>query len=103
MAVKPKRNGPATTEPGNVFQRDAKSSIEGLSKTLILAGTPVTVDLTTTTTAVPHQLGRPYRGFIVIDKTATCDVWRDKTYTSQPATVIPLQASASVTVTLWVF
>lgn len=94
---------PKVREPGSVFQRETRIAISQLDRAPLLQGTLVTATLTTGTTAVPHTLGRPYRGFFVVDKTATCDIWRDASYTSQPATYLPLVSSAAVTVTLWVF
>ena len=76
----------------------------------VVAGALVPITLSTTPKDVAHGLGREYRGWIVVDKNANADVWVDPP-TGTPlvdpnpdrALFIRLDASAAVTVKLWVF
>lgn len=61
------------------------------------------IELETTTVYVPHLLGRVYTGWQVIDLQGDARVWRDTTSTEDTSKFIPLKASATVTVNLWVF
>jgi hypothetical protein len=89
---------------GDQFQRDVRQKVDRLNKNTLIQGVLLTgVELTTATILVPHFLGRPYRGFYVVDKTLAVDVFRDSTVTDQPEVTIPLKASVAATVSLWVF
>lgn len=57
------------------------------------------VSISTSGSQVEHKLGRVPQGWIVMDKTAQGDVWRD----SWDDKVIRLDASANTTINLWVF
>lgn len=57
------------------------------------------VTVTTGTASVAHKLGRTPVGFIVVDKNANADIWT----VSKNNTFLTLDASATVTVSLWVF
>ena len=59
--------------------------------------------LSASTVDVEHKLGRNWRGWYVVDKTADSRVWRDTTSTSSASSHLPLKCSANVTVTLVVF
>jgi len=52
---------------------------------------------------VDHGLGRDPTGFIVLDKQATCDIWRSTTSNSLASLTLLLRSSANVTIKLWVF
>lgn len=67
-------------------------------------------DLKPTVLAIPHGLGRPYRGWIVVRKSAAADVYEAYKPNApelrgdlDPSRVVVLLASQPVTVTLWVF
>lgn len=64
---------------------------------------PQDIVIGTSTTLVSHGLGRSYRGFMVVDQTGNATIWRDSTYTVNKDKFIPLIASSSVTVKLWVY
>lgn len=49
-----------------------------------------------------HRLGRPWRGYLVLARSANAQVW-SQTPGNDASTFLYLQPSASVTVTLWVF
>lgn len=90
-------------EPDDQYQRDNKVAVDGVLSVPLLQGVLVTtVSLTTGTTRVAHNLGRVARGFFIVDATADVRAWRDAT---APASLsfISLKASASATVSLWVF
>ena len=82
------------------YQREARQAIKDLD---VAGSRRLTVKAVVLTTGVvnlvPHQLGRKPVGWLVIDKNAQADVWRDATVaTSQDK--IPLRSSANVTVDL---
>lgn len=52
-----------------------------------------------TTTKIAHKLDRNIRGWIVCDRTAATDIYRDSSDTK----FITLHSSAAATVRLWVF
>jgi len=58
------------------------------------------VALTTATSNVSHKLGRTPVGWLVVDKSADACVWRPS---AADATILPLTASAAVTVKVWIF
>lgn len=64
-------------------------------------GDPIVID--TTTTLVPHGLGRRIVGWHLVDIQGDARVWRDTTSTANDELFLPLKASASVTIKLWVF
>lgn len=67
-----------------------------------LDGTLLTnVQLTTAETNVGHKLGRKPIGWIIVRKNANAEVWEPSSL--YPASFIQLQASANVTIDLWVF
>lgn len=55
-----------------------------------------------TVTSVPHGLGRPWRGFIVVNRNADVRVWAQAPG-SDAGALIKLVASSTATVSLWVF
>ena len=68
----------------------------------LLDGTLLTnVVLSTTATKVEHKLRRPVQGWIVVRKNAAADIFEPNR--DLPTTFLTLQASAAVTVDLWVF
>lgn len=70
----------------------------------ILGGNEVKdVVIGTSTTLVPHELARSYQGWHLLDIQGDARVWRDTTSTADNTKFLPLKASASVTVSLWVF
>lgn len=81
------------------YQREAREAIKALdapgSRRLTVKGQA----LSGTTTLVRHGLGRIPVGWLIIDKTAQADVWRDTTQ-AMTNDIIPLKASGAVTVDL---
>jgi len=55
------------------------------------------------TQSIYHGLGRAFVGWIVVDKDAASDVFKDTTAPDSPTLSIPLQAVSNVNVTLYVF
>lgn len=95
---------PVVRDKEDLFQRAVREGFVELNALVPLDGVFLPgISLLTTQVRVPHRLGRPYRGFLVMDKTVTGDIWRDPTYTSRIAFEIPLLASVAMTVSLWVF
>jgi hypothetical protein len=57
----------------------------------------------TTTVDIPHLLGRSYQGWHLLDIDADARVWRDSTSSANSSKFLPLKASASATIKIWVF
>lgn len=96
-------------KPLRVFENaDHQRALDHLGSALANVQRSVVVDgnllegvaLSTTDTEVHHGLGRKPRGWVVVDQDADARVWRSVASTSSTLT---LQASASVTINLWVF
>ncbi len=73
-----------------------------------LNGHEVPLVLTTTPKDVAHKLGRAYRGWFIIDRNADARIWVDPAVAGvdpnvDPTKFLRLDASATVTVRLWVF
>ena len=64
---------------------------------------PIEITIGTTTTLVAHGLSRKFQGWSLVDIQGDARVWRDVSYTDNLDKFLPLKASASVTVKLWVF
>lgn len=72
-----------------------------LPKAAILDGHQIDdIELTTTTKAVPHKLGRLPRGYVVVRRNSGATFWEED---DANAINLYLQASASITVSLWVY
>lgn len=69
--------------------------LDGIILTDVLIGT--------TTTEISHKLGRNFQGWHLLDIHGDARVWRDTSSTADLTKFLPLKASASVTVSLWVF
>jgi hypothetical protein len=70
----------------------------------ILEGRLVTdISVGTTATDVAHKLGRPYRGWWVVDNDTAATIRRDASSTADNAVFLTLIASSAATVSLWVF
>lgn len=59
------------------------------------------ITVSTTPKRVEHKLGRSLQGFIVVDNTSDCRVWR--TPSSDSDLFITVTASASSKISIWVF
>jgi len=82
--------------------RQTREFLRALSEVQILNGRLIEgVSLSTTATAVVHRLGRAWKGYIVVSRSANTDVYH--TDESSRNSVINLLAGAPVTVSLWVF
>ena len=66
-------------------------------------GNQIEIVIGTSTTLVPHGLGRKIQGWQVVDTLADARIWRDPASTADLEKFLPLIASASVTIKLWVF
>lgn len=103
----PRANADNAPEVINGISRELTAIISELNAQPFATSRIVQASLTTTPQAVPHNLGRTYRGVLVIKKTASLDV-----YDGQSSTVINPDetrfamlrvASGSGTVTLLFF
>lgn len=92
----------STTEDVSRLQDKLQEFFQPIVANPLLDGALLTgVKLTTAVSQVPHGLGRPPLGYIVTAQNANATVWRPSN--SLPSTFLDLQASAAVTVDLWVF
>lgn len=99
-----KKLAPSIRDPNSVFERESRRIADNFNSAPMSNGVLLAnIQLGTNTTNVPHRLGRPYRGFFVVDKTAAVDVYRDTGVTTQLNDIIPLKATGTCTVSLWVF
>lgn len=72
-------------------------------ETINQSGREIDITIGTSTTLVPHGLGRKLQGWSVFDIHGSATVWRDTTSGSDPSKFLALKASGSVTIKLWVF
>lgn len=87
----------------NRVQDNAKKTLDALSDVLFMSGALLTVTLTGGAfTPVPHGLGRPVLGYLVLRRSANAVLW-DRADSTDSHAFLYLQPSATVTVTLWVF
>lgn len=95
MPIKPVK-APLIRDHEDQYQRDARQAIKSLD-TPGLKRSTVTVTLGVSVNNVAHQLGKIPVAWQVVDRNANAVIWRTGTANSD---TIPLQASATVTVTL---
>lgn len=88
---------PKVRDHEDLYQREARQAIKQLDIPGARKATVKTITLGATTVLVPHQLGKLPVGWLVIDKNAQADIWRDPTILVTNDT-IPLKASATVVV-----
>lgn len=69
----------------------------------LLNGVFVEKVIATTDTTVQHSLGYEPTGFLVVGRDADATVWKSSTANSRPQDRLILKATATVTVTLYVF
>jgi hypothetical protein len=95
---------PIIRDTTDQFQREAAEIFKGMGKREILQGILLTsLSIGTSTTKVSHGLGRVPLGFIVVDKTANSDIYRDGTVTTERDLFLHLKATTATTISLWVF
>jgi hypothetical protein len=89
----------------NRFQDNVSQAIQPLLNFPISDGVLVQgISLNSSTfTQVSHKLGRPYRGWLVVRKSANAQIWENFQETNLLDRFLPLRASASVIVDLWIF
>lgn len=98
------KTAPTVREPGDLFQLDVKRQIQTLNSCPLFQGALITADFTAGVTKnVSHTLGRPYRGWFIVDRTVDAAVVRDSTINTRKQDYIPLQSDVDATLTLWIF
>jgi len=93
---------PVVTNYDDKYEREIRTAVQRLSELGTKQSLVTNVALTTGTTQVAHRLGVQPTGWIIVDKTAQADVWRDSTVTVTND-LFPLKASANVTVSIQFF
>lgn len=92
------------TLPLQRLQASVKEALAPLLSSPIASGRLVEgVELSATTTRVPHGLGREWRGFQVTRIDAAATVYEDVSQNDTPGRTLPLKASVACTVSLYVF
>ena len=63
------------------------------------------IDVIAAVQLFPHGLGRPFKGWAVVDKTSDVRVWRlvSSTFNPDLSVFLPLIASGTSTLKVWVF
>jgi len=61
------------------------------------------ISLTTTTTRIPHKLGRKLRGYFLVGANANVTVFDEHASKLDTDKYLHLQASAAATVNIWVY
>lgn len=61
------------------------------------------VELANGVTEVPHKLGRELRGWLIVRQDANASIWDSQTAHTRRNVSLMLNASAAVTVSIWVF
>ena len=88
----------------SLFQRNVQAAFNEIDSVPIFNGKLIeNISLSTTIYKLSHNLGRPYKGFIVVAKNANVDVWISSSTSVDNKQFIPLDASGSVVVSIWIF
>ena len=90
-------------DPTDLFQRDVVEALKQLNLPILNGILVKDVALGTTTVRVSHTLNRVFNGYIIVKQNADARVWLDTSTSADPDKFLPLKASATVTVSLWVF
>ena len=85
------------------LQGNVREYVNQLNNVILSGRIVSSVVIGTSTTLVPHELARSYQGWHLVDLQGDARVWRDATSTADTTRFLPLRASSSVTVSLWVF
>jgi hypothetical protein len=87
------------------LQDNVEQAIGLLPSTEILQGRLVksVALLSASTVKVPHKLGRPVIGWIIVRKRGNATVWDAQDSNPSPSLTLDLNCSSNVTVDLWVF
>lgn len=83
----------------NQIQNNINEVLDGISLCNLLDGNLVSANLAAGSVKVPHLLDRRPQGWIVVDKDGTADIWRN----SWDSIFLELEATAPVSVTMWIF
>lgn len=86
------------------FQDNVEQTFLSLTNKAIIDGVLIdNVNLTTSASDIAHGLGKPVTGYIVIKRNANAVVYDNEQTNTKRDRFLNLQASATVTVSLWVF
>lgn len=86
----------------NRVQDKLQEFFQPITANPLLDGTLLTsVTISTTLTQVPHRLGRPPLGYIIVAQNSNATIWQPSK--SLPSTFLDLQASATTVADIWVF
>lgn len=86
----------------NSVQENVEEVVAPLLKNPLLDGQILSnISLTTGSNSVSHKLGRKLQGWLIVDKDANSNIYRETSPT--PTLTLVLNSSANVTVSLYVF
>lgn len=80
-------------------QENVQAALEPVISSPIVDGLLISAQLESGSNKVAHKLGRKPQGYIVVTKSANIDVWGSVMSPS----ILTLEASGNVTLTLWIF
>jgi hypothetical protein len=88
----------------NQLQQNFKKAIEPVLKNPIVTGTILTsVTLNSGSNSISHGLGRAIQGWTIIRQRAQANIWDSQDSNTTPQSTLALNASAKVTVDIYVF
>ena len=96
----PFRRTQTPEKPIRLLQDAVEATLRSVTgRPIIDGGLLLDIELASGDNAVDHKLGRLLRGYIVVKRSAACDIYNKDIDTR----TLILNSSAAVTVTLWVF
>ena len=101
MILKNFKRPSSLTEGQNTLAQAVEEYTQQLSKNPLLAGQLIEDIRINTSVELAHSLGRPYMGYLVVNKTSNSNVWTTNKLNKD--IVIRLTSSADVTVDIWIF
>lgn len=87
----------------NKLQENVRNFVRQFNKATSDGAILSEITVNTTQTLVSHGLGRAFQGWHIVDIEGDARVWRDTSYTLNKDKYLPLKASASVRVKIWVY
>ena len=85
------------------LQRNTYEWTEQLSKNPLLSGVLLEgITMTTGTNSIEHKLGRPVRGFLVVNQSSNSNFWVDPSNQTLES-ILVLSSSANSTISIYIF
>jgi hypothetical protein len=84
----------------NKIQGNIESKLDEYDKAPFIKGVELTATVNTSDTSIDHGLGQIPVGYLILSQNANSVIWLSGSFTK---TSLTLRASATVSITLWVF